>query len=43
LTDVAAVRFKSAKDGTVYWRFAPQYSDGFAELARQLGIQVEIQ
>jgi len=43
LTDVAAVRFKSAKDGTVYWRFAPQYSDGFAQLARQLGIQVEIQ
>jgi hypothetical protein len=43
LNDVAAVRFKSAKDGTVYWRFAPQYSDGFAELARQLGIQVEIQ
>jgi len=43
LTDVAAVRFKSAKDGTVYWRFAPQHSDGFAELAKQLGIQVEIQ
>jgi hypothetical protein len=43
LTDVAAVRFQSKKDGGIYWRFGPQYSDGFAELARQLGIQVEIQ
>jgi hypothetical protein len=41
LTDVAAVRFKSAKDGTVYWRFAPQYLEGFKALAGQLGVDVQ--
>lgn len=40
LADVSAVRFKSQKDGTVYWRFSPNYLEGFKKLCEQLGIEV---
>jgi hypothetical protein len=41
LNDVAAVRFQSKKDGGVYWRFSPQYLEGFKALAGQLGVEVQ--
>jgi hypothetical protein len=41
LNDVAAVRFQSKKDGGIYWRFSPQYLEGFKALASQLGIDVQ--
>lgn len=40
LADVSAIRFKSQKDGSVYWRFSPQYVDGFKKLCEQLDIEV---
>ena len=41
LNDVAAVRFQSKKDGGVYWRFSPQYLEGFKALAGQLGVEIQ--
>jgi hypothetical protein len=40
LNDVAAVRFQSKKDGGVYWRFSPQYLEGFKALAGQFGVEI---
>lgn len=40
LTDVSAVRFKSQKDGGIYWRFSPQYLGDFNKLCEQLSIEV---
>jgi hypothetical protein len=41
LTDVSAVRFKSTKDGGIYYRFSPEYLDGFKKLSADLGIEVK--
>lgn len=40
LADVSAIRFKSQKDGGIYWRFAPNYLDGFKKLCEQLDVEV---
>src|SRR5207245_9911666 len=40
LADVAAVRFTSQKDGAIYWRFAPEYLEGFKALCGQLKIEI---
>jgi len=41
LADVAAIRFTSQKDGAIYWRFSPEYLEGFKTLCKQLGIEVD--
>lgn len=40
LADISAVRFKSQKDGGVYWRFAPEYVQGFQELCKTLSVEL---